>query len=113
MNFESQKSDQYATVKITNDKLDSSISAEIKAELVELNNQGFKNLIMDLSVVKYCDSSGLSSILVANRLCKNAQGTFVVAGLNEMVSKLISLSQLDSILKIVPSKEEAIKLIAK
>lgn len=113
MNYQSHKTDQYATVKITNEKLDSSISAEIKAALVELNNEGFKNLIMDLSAVKYCDSSGLSSILVANRLCKNAQGTFVVSGLNEMVSKLISLSQLDSILKIVSNNDDAVKLITK
>jgi anti-anti-sigma factor len=111
MNYKTLKSDKHATLEVTNEKLDSSISAEIKSALVDLNNQGFKNLVMDLSAVKYCDSSGLSSILVANRLCKNAQGLFVVAGLNEMVSKLITLSQLDSILKIVSNKEEASKII--
>ena len=36
-------------------------------------------MVVDLSATKYCDSSGLSSILVANRLCKNVEGTFVLS----------------------------------
>jgi len=109
MNFKSTVTDTYVKFQIVNEKLDSSISAEIKKELTGLNEQGFKNLIMDLSLVKYCDSSGLSSILVGNRLCKNLSGIFVLIGANDMVSKLITISQLNSILNIAATETDALQ----
>ncbi len=66
---------------------------------------------MDLSQIKFADSSGLSSLLVGHRLCKNAEGVFILAGLNDAVARLIAISQLDSVLSIVPTTEEAIDLV--
>ena len=68
---------------------------------------GENNMIMDLSNTEYCDSSGLSSILVANRLCKNAKGQFILTGLQNAVERLISISQLDSVLTIEDTIEKA------
>lgn len=112
MDFEIEKKDNYALVKVKVDKLDSRVSPSLKSELVVLNADEFANIIIDLSETRYCDSSGLSSILVANRLCKNAGGTFVLSGLQRSVSKLISISQLDTILNITPTLEEAVDFIA-
>lgn len=112
MNFEIEKKDNYAVVKVKAEKLDSQISPSLKSELVVLNADEFKNIIIDLSDTRYCDSSGLSAILVANRLCKNSNGSFVLCGLQRSVSKLISISQLDTILNITPTFEEAVDLLA-
>ncbi|MCF8277774.1 MAG: STAS domain-containing protein [Flavobacteriales bacterium] len=112
MNFEIEKKDNYAVVKVKAEKLDSQISPSLKSELVVLNADEFKNIIIDLSDTRYCDSSGLSAILVANRLCKNSNGSFVLCGLQRSVSKLISISQLDTILNITPTLEEAVDLLA-
>jgi len=49
---------------------------------------------------------------VANRLCKNAGGTFVLCGLNEAVERLITISQLDTVLSITADSEEAEKIIS-
>ena len=94
------------------EKLDSNISPALKSELVGLNADGVKNIIIDLSETRYCDSSGLSAILVANRLCKNSDGLFILTGLQDSVKKLISISQLDSILTITNTLPEAAKLVA-
>lgn len=112
MNFEIEKKDGYAIVKVKAEKLDSQISPTLKSELVVLNSDEFSNIIIDLSDSRYCDSSGLSAILVANRLCKNSGGTFVLSGLQRSVSKLISISQLDTILNITPTLEEAVDFLA-
>lgn len=112
MNFEIDKKDNYAVVKVKVEKLDSQISPALKSELVVLNADEFSNIIIDLTDTRYCDSSGLSAILVANRLCKNSGGTFVLCGLQRSVSKLISISQLDTILNITPTLEEAVDLLA-
>ncbi len=112
MNFTTDKKEKYALISLKAEKLDSHISPSLKAELVVVNAEGYKNIILDLSETRYCDSSGLSAILVANRLCKNASGSFVLTGLQRSVSKLISISQLDTILNIVPSIEEATDYLA-
>ncbi len=112
MNFEIDKKDNYAVVKVKVEKLDSQISPSLKSELVVLNADEFKNIIIDLEETRYCDSSGLSAILVANRLCKNSGGSFVLCGLQRSVAKLISISQLDTILNITPTLQEATDLLA-
>lgn len=112
MNFEIEKKEGYAVVRVMLEKLDSQISPALKSELVVLNADDFKNVIIDLTDTRYCDSSGLSAILVANRLCKNSGGTFVLCGLQRSVSKLISISQLDTILNITPTLQEAVDFLA-
>lgn len=102
------KTDNYSILRITIDKLDNNASPELKSELVLLNASGVKNIILDLSESLYCDSSGLSAILVGNRLCKNANGNFILCNIQEPVKKLITISQLDSILNIKNSLNEAI-----
>lgn len=101
------KKTSYTLIEITVERLDIQISTQLKSELVQLNGNLEKNIVLDLSNCSYCDSSGLSAILVANRLCKNSNGTFVLCGLQEVVSRLISISQLESVLNIVENKEKA------
>ena len=112
MNFQIDRQDSLAIIHVQLERLDSTISPLLKSELVVLNAEGVKNFIIDLNKTKYCDSSGLSAILVANRLCKNSGGTFVLCSINDTVKKLITISQLDSILNIVENLEEAKALIS-
>ena len=112
MDFNIEKRDNYTLIKVLDEKLDTHIAPNLKSELVLISGNGEKNIILDLSNSRYCDSSGLSAILVANRLCKNAKGTFVLTGLNEAVERLITISQLDTVLNIVGSVDEAVKIIS-
>ena len=105
------KQDKYTLICPEEEKIDSLLAPELKSEVVYQNAEGAKNIIMDLSKVNYIDSSGLSAILVANRLCKNNNGTFVLTGLQAPVKKLVEISQLDSILSIVPTLTEAIDFV--
>ena len=102
-----EQKDNFSLLKINKDRLDSTISSDLKAELVKINKSGEKNIIVDLSGVKYCDSSGLSSILNGHRWCKDSSGTFVLSGLKPSVEKMITIAQLDRVLNIIPSVEEA------
>lgn len=111
MSFQVEKNEKYTVIKFKNEKLDSHVAPSLKSELVVLNSDGVKNIIIDLSQTRYCDSSGLSAILVANRLCKNSHGALVLTGLQESVKKLIAISQLDSILTISNSLSEATELL--
>jgi anti-anti-sigma factor len=81
---------------------------ELKAELVLLNKNGVNNVVLDLSATKYCDSSGLSAILTANRLCKDSNGNFALCGLQSGVFKLIQIAQLDRVLLIADNLDAAL-----
>ena len=107
MEFKIEKLVSHTLIQVLEEKLDTHIAPTLKSELVLISGNGEKNIILDLSKCRYCDSSGLSAILVANRLCKNANGVFVLTGLNDAVERLITISQLDTVLNITNSVEEA------
>ena len=111
MEFNIEKFENHTLIKVLEEKLDTHIAPTLKSELVLVSGNGEKNIILDLGNCRYCDSSGLSAILVANRLCKNASGTFVLTGLNDAVERLITISQLDTVLNISNSLQEAEALI--
>jgi anti-sigma B factor antagonist len=111
MEFKIDKLENHTLIQVLEEKLDTHIAPALKSELVLISGNGEKNIILDLTKCRYCDSSGLSAILVANRLCKNASGVFVLTGLSEAVERLITISQLDTVLNITQSVAEAAKLI--
>ena len=111
MEFKIEKLEKHTLIQVLEEKLDTNVAPSLKSELVLISGKGEKNIILDLSNCRYCDSSGLSAILVANRLCKNANGTFVLTGLNDAVDRLITISQLDTVLNIAYSTEEAIDIV--
>jgi anti-anti-sigma factor len=111
MKFTLDKTDRYTIIKLHEENLNSILAPDLKSEFVFFSNEGVRNLILDLSDVKYVDSSGLSAILTANRLWKD-YGSFVLSGAtNPAVKKLIEISRLESILTIIPTVGEAIDFI--
>ena len=111
MDFEISKIADYTLIKVLNDRLDSNIAPDLKSELVIISTTGEKNIVLDVSNCEYCDSSGLSAILVANRLCEDAIGTFILTGLQPDVEQIIRNSMLHTVLIITRTVDEAVNLL--
>jgi anti-sigma B factor antagonist len=111
MKYTIDKQEKYALLRLHEEKMDSSVAPGLKSELITLHAEGVKNIILDLSDVKYTDSSGLSALLVGNRIFQEEGGIFVLASLSEHTIKLIKISQLDSVLNITLTPEEAIDAV--
>lgn len=111
MKYTINKEEQYCVFKLNEAKLDSSLAPTLKTELITLHAEGVKNIILDLSDVNYTDSSGLSSLLVGNRTYQQDGGIFILAALSEHTMKLIKISQLDGVLNILPTIEEAVDAV--
>jgi len=111
MKFLIENKEKYTVVTLKAEKLDATISPDVKAVFVEQVPANSRNLIFNLGETRYCDSSGLSAILVGNRLCTEANGLFVLAGVPEHTQKLIKISQLDSVITSLPTVEEAVDSI--
>lgn len=113
MKYSMDKQDNFAVLTLGEENLNSSIAPQFKSDLIVLSNEGIPNLVLDLSQVKYVDSSGLSAILTGHRLWK-VNGNFVIAGeLQPMVKKLIEISRLDSIITMLPTVADAVDHINK
>jgi len=111
MNLNINQQEHYTIVKLSEEKLDTLISPELKSQFVFLHNEGVHNLILDMSSVKFVDSSGLSAILTANRLWSE-KGEFILAAVeHENVQKLIQISRLETVLTIIPTTQEAIDYV--
>lgn len=111
MKFSLDKKDKYSIFSIDEENLNAFLAPNLKSEFVFLRNEGVRNLVFDLSNVKYVDSSGLSSILTANRLWKD-YGSFILTEINHpAVKKLIEISRLETILTIVPTLSESIDYV--
>lgn len=111
MKYLIDKQDRYAVFTLEEPNLNSIIAPQLKSEFVFLRNEGVRNLIFDMKDVDYVDSSGLSSILTANRIWKD-YGSFVMTNIqSDSVKKLIEISKLDGILTIIPTVEEAVEYV--
>jgi len=110
MNFDVKKENDYTILAIKEKKLDSSISPELKAEfLILCKNKKCSKLIVDLKTVEFCDSSGLSALLIAHRSMNEHKGEVRFANVHNSVLSLLKISQLDRIFNVHKSLKDAMK----
>jgi len=107
MKYAIDKKEQYVVFTPMEEKLDSLLAPALKSELLTIHAEGFTNIVLDMSQVKYVDSSGLSALLVGDREYGRNGGIFVISGIQEHVMKLLRISMLDKKLNLVATLEEA------
>lgn len=86
--------------------------AEATAFIEEINKimaAGKNKFILELSGVKYMNSSGLNILVNLLTKARNSGGDVVVCNLSKKVSDLLVITKLDSIFHILPTEQEAIK----
>ena len=110
MNFEQKKNGQTTVFTLKERKLDAAIAAELKAEFLLLcKPKGAKRLVLDLTKVEFCDSSGLSALLIADRAMREHGGAIHLVHVHKKVLDLIKISQLDRVFSIKKSVADALK----
>ena len=107
MQFETHKNGSSVTLKLMERKLDSSVSSELKGEFLILCKPKLETLIVDLSDVEFCDSSGLSALLIADRKMKEHGGKVKLINVHKKVSGLLKISMLDRVFDIQESGHAA------
>ena len=108
MNFETKRIDNITIFKLNEKRLDTSISGLVKGEFTMLLKvEGVKKLVVDLTEVETCDSSGLSAILVANRILQSTGGSMRLAAPSDKVHNLIKITQLDRVLPVCNNVDDA------
>ncbi|MET4138094.1 MULTISPECIES: STAS domain-containing protein [Pedobacter] len=112
MKFSVDKHEKYVAIRLDESSLTAENTPGLKSEFILLNAEGYCNIVLDLSMVSDCDDSqDLSCLLVGNRLCKKANGLFLVTGVTECIARLLEMSSIDQSLNIVGNLDEAEDLI--
>lgn len=100
MKFDVEKNATSAKLTLKEKKLDSTIAAQLKGEFVLLCTPKLKTLIVDLADVEFCDSSGLSALLIAERKMKEHGGTVRLLHVHKKVMSLLKISMLDRLFQM-------------
>jgi anti-sigma B factor antagonist len=109
MRFETKKNGVATIIKIHERKLDAIVSPELKGEFLVICKPQLKELVVDLSEVEFCDSSGLGALLIAERKMRENGGTITLVGVQKKVLTLIKISHLDRAFQIKNSTPKTTK----
>ncbi|HHS12161.1 MAG TPA: anti-sigma factor antagonist [bacterium] len=74
-----------------------------------LINQGKSKVVIDLSQVKWMNSSGLGTMMGCLTSLKNAQGDLKLSGVTEKVKSLFMITKLITLFETYDSYEDAAK----
>ena len=66
-------------------------------------------LIVEMKEVQFCDSSGLSALLIADRTMREHGGSVHLVHVHKKVMDLMKISMLDRVFTINTTVEDAIK----
>lgn len=70
-------------------------------------NEGIKNVVVDMSDVKFVNSSGLGILVRGFTTLKNSGGELKLAAISDKVQGVLSITKLTSVFDIKPTVEEA------
>ena len=76
----------------------------LSAVVAELVAAGHARIVIDLSQTEFIDSSGLGALVSCLKRARQAGGDLRIAGLTQQVRTVFELTNLDRILKIVPTR---------
>lgn len=100
MKFDVSKNGTSTTFTLHERKLDSSISGLVKGEFLILCTPKVQHLTIDLKDVEFCDSSGLSALLIADRKMKEHGGKVTLVNVHKKVMSLLKISMLDRVFDV-------------
>jgi len=90
------------------DELDASNSTEFKRDIAPLL-QSYTKLVLDLSQLRFVDSSGLGAMLSCLRQLSGKGGDLKLSGMSKQVRALFELVRMHRIFDIYGTKEEAVR----
>jgi anti-sigma B factor antagonist len=107
MKIESKKTGRYLVVKLLEERMGADRAISFKEAMQKLVEQGNSAFVLDLSEVKFIDSTGLGAILsVLKRAGKG--GEILITGTTETVGSMFKLTCMDRVFPMYPTVDEAL-----
>lgn len=113
MNITAENKNNKTLLSVKEERLDANNSGELKEYLQRLLENEAKALVIDLSAVRFIDSSGLGALLSGYKNANLHQGSLVLSGLQPRVQSMFELTRLHRVFDIYPKLQEALDHIEK
>ena len=82
------------------------ITPEVKADLTKVLSVNGANMVLNLSNIKFIDSTGIGTLISALKTARQNNGTFQLCAIQDDVMGLITLMKLDKVFDIYKTEED-------
>jgi len=89
--------------------MDQAESDELMSSIEKVIKSGNNRIILELSELKYMNSTGLNIMINVLTKTRDAGGKAILANISENVKQLFVVTKLDTIFSIAATKDEALK----
>jgi anti-sigma B factor antagonist len=97
---------------LSGELIDKNQAINLVKNIDELLIEGKNKLIIDLSDLKYMNSSGLNVLIQLLTKTRTNGGESVIFNVSKKVNDLLVITKLNTLFKVADSKESAIKMLA-
>ena len=108
MNIKHEKSNGYLILEICEERIDAHNSTELKEIVLKLIEQGEINIVVQLSQVRFIDSSGLGALLSGFKNAAARSGKLVLANIQSQVLSMFELTRLNRVFEIYADINDAL-----
>jgi anti-sigma B factor antagonist len=91
-------------------EIDYANSPSLRVELLATLQKKPRRLVIDLTAVRYMDSSGVATLVEALQAIRAYQGRLILCGLQPKVRGMIEIARLDTVFLIAPDSKQAAAL---
>ncbi|MDA3902747.1 MAG: STAS domain-containing protein [Desulfuromusa sp.] len=95
-------------ISIEEERMDAHNSGDLKEQMLQLFDEGKCNLVIDLTAVRFIDSSGLGSLVSGFKNASAREGSLKLCCLQPQVRSMFELTRLHRVFEIFSTQDEAL-----
>ncbi len=89
-------------------EIDMASAPQLRQEVVRLVDQGDRHLVLDLSEVAFCDSTGIGVMVAAVKRARTAGGDVRLVCVNERLREMFAITRLDRVFDLFDLVDDAV-----
>ncbi|PLX97264.1 MAG: anti-anti-sigma factor [Desulfuromonas sp.] len=108
MQLKMTEQNEIVQISVQEERMDAHNSGDLKEQMLQLFDEGKINLIVDLSAVRFIDSSGLGALVSGFKNASAREGNLKLCCLQPQVRSMFELTRLHRVFEIYATEEEAL-----
>lgn len=108
MDFTSSLNDKVLTLSLDGDLIGEEIGQSLMSEINDHIHKGIRHCIIDISKVRYVNSSGIGLLITVLTKFRNKGGDLILIQPSSHVQKLLIITKLNAIFTICDTMDEAL-----
>ncbi|MDX2190184.1 MAG: STAS domain-containing protein [Bacteroidota bacterium] len=108
MKFTEKTENNILIITFNGDLLGASDSLELMDVINDKINQGMYKAVINMKDVRYMNSSGIGMLVTIYTKFKNRNGEAVISNPSDQIVKLLTMTKLDTVIKIFATEADAL-----